>query len=198
MHRILIAALAALIATPSIAADYRPGPYAGATIGYAAGSLTNSTGDLTTDGVPVSGIVGYTHAIAGTPMVIGIEGEATWANVKGEQAAGAFTLEASSDYSLAVKARVGWSAGPALLYLTAGPNWTNSKLEIAGLKDSNLTLGAIAGAGVDLQLTNTIAVRLEAVRMMDFGQEWTLGVGAPVKLDAGETQIRLGVIINVQ
>lgn len=198
MHRILLAALAVILATPSIAADYRPGPYVGITAGTTTGYLTNSTGDITTNGVPISGIVGYTMAIGGG-LVGGIEGELAWSNVKGSQGVGAgFTIEASSDYSAALKARLGYAMGPAMIYGTAGPSWSKGKIELVGLKDDHLTLSILGGAGVDLQVTPTLAMRLEAVRQFSAdAQTWTLG-NASTKLDAGETTIRLGVIINLQ
>lgn len=197
MIRTLVAALAVLIGTAATAADYRPGPYAGLTVGYAAGALTNNSADLTTDGIPVSGVLGYTHIIAGTNMLIGIEGEAILPNISGKQSVNGFTLEANSDYTLAIKGRAGMVFGPALIYGTAGPSWTKSKLEGFGLEDDHLTLGIVAGGGVDLQITPTIIMRLEAVRQMSFGQEWTLGAQS-TKLDAGETTLRVGVIINLQ
>lgn len=197
--RILIAALVGLIlATPSSAADYRPGPYAGITAGTTTGYLTNNAGDITTNGVPISGIVGYTMALGGG-LIAGIEGELAWNNVKGSQGVGAgFTIEASSDYSAALKARLGYAMGPALIYATAGPSWSKGKIELVGLSDSNLTLSVLGGAGVDLQITPTLAMRLEAVRQFSAdAQTWTLG-NASTRLDAGETTIRLGVIINLQ
>ena len=195
MTRILLAALAVLLSGHVNAADYRHGPYAGVTLGYATGSLTNNTGDLTTDGVPVSGIVGYTHAIAGG-LGVGVELEGVWNNVKGSQTDRGFTLEASTDWTAALKARIGYAAGPALIYATAGPSWSKGKIELLGLKDTSTNLGILAGAGVDLQLTETIAMRLEAVRQFSSGQEWTLGT-ASTKLDAGETTLRAGVIFNL-
>lgn len=201
MHRILIAALAVLIASPSIAADYRPGPYAGATAGVTTGYLTNNSGDLTTNGVPISGIVGYTHAIVGN-LVMGVELEAAWNNVKGSQTNEGFTLTASSDWSAAIKGRLGHAFGPALLYATAGPIWSKSQIKasdgIASISDSDITLNVLAGLGADIQITPTIAMRLEAVRQFSpDAQTWTLGT-ASTKLDASETTIRLGVIINLQ
>ncbi len=201
MHRILIAALAVLIATPSIAADYRPGPYAGATAGVTTGYLTNNTGDLTTNGIPISGIVGYTHAIAGN-IVMGIELEAAWNNVKGSQTDRGFTIEATSDWSAAIKGRIGHAFGPALIYVTGGPIWSKNQLEattgIGTLSDSALKLNILAGIGTDIQITPTVAMRLEAVRQFSpNAQEWTLGT-ASTKLDAAETTIKLGVVINLQ
>jgi len=197
MKTVLSAALAVMLCTAAHAADYKPGPYAGVTIGYAAGSLTNNSGDLTTSGAPVSGIVGYTMAL-GAGMVAGIEGELAWNNVKGSQNVGAgFTIEASSDYTAALKARLGYAMGPALIYATAGPSWSKGKIELVGLKDDHLTLNVLAGAGVDLQITNTLAFRLEAVRQFSAdAQTWTLGT-ASEKLDAGETTIKIGVIFNL-
>lgn len=197
MPRILIAAFAVLLALPAAAADYRPGPYAGIAIGYATGNLTNNGGDLATDGVPVSGIVGYTHAIVGTPMIVGIEAEAAWNNVNGSQTGAGFKLEATSDYTIALKARAGFAAGPALVYALAGPSWSHGKIKVIGLSDDHLTLGIQLGGGVDLQLTNTIALRLEAVRQFSTGsQEWTLG-GVTERLDAGETTLKLGVVFSL-
>ena len=193
----LSALLAVLISGPSLAADYKPGAYAGATLGITTGYLTNNTGDLTTNGVPVSGIVGYTMALGGG-IVAGLEGEIAWNNVKGSQHVGAgFTIEASSDYTAALKARIGYAMGPALIYATAGPSWSKGKIELVGLKDDHLTLNVLAGAGVDLQVTNTLAFRLEAIRQFSAdAQTWTLGT-ASEKLDAGETSIKLGVVINL-
>ena len=204
--RTILSALAAMMLSLSLpggggiggatASDYRTGAYAGATIGVATGYMTNNSGDLTTNGVPVSGLVGYTMALGGG-MVGGIEGEIAWANVKGSQTTNGYTLEASTDYTAALKARLGYAMGPALIYATAGPSWTKGKVELVGLKDDNLTLNVLAGAGVDLQITNTLAFRLEAVRQFSAdAQTWTLGT-ASEKLDAGETTIKIGVIFNL-
>lgn len=198
MRKVMLSALlAVLISGPANAADYKSGPYAGVTAGITTGYLTNNTGDLTTNGIPISGIVGYTLAL-GAGMVAGIEGELAWNNVKGSQNVGAgFTIEASSDYTAALKARLGYAMGPALIYATAGPSWSKGKIELVGLKDDHLTLNVLAGAGVDLQITNTLAFRLEAVRQFSAdAQTWTLGT-ASEKLDAGETTIKIGVIFNL-
>jgi len=201
MKTVLSAALAVMLCTAAHAADYKPGPYAGVTIGYAAGSLTNNSGDLTTSGAPVSGIVGYTHSlgeIGGLHPVIGIEGEATWANVKGSQTDRGFELQASTDYTLALKARAGIAIGPALIYALAGPAWAHSKLEIIGLKDSHLGLGVMAGGGVDVQITHTLAIRIEGVRTFAAGStDWRLGNAAPIRLDSGETTIRAGLVFSL-
>ena len=196
MRMILSALSAMMLCTAASAADYKPGAYAGATIGVTTGYLTNNTGDLTTNGVPVSGLVGYTMELGGG-MVAGIEGEIAWANVKGSQTTNGYTLEASTDYTAALKARLGYAMGPALIYATAGPSWTRGKIEAVGLKDDATTLNILAGAGVDLQVTNTLAVRLEAARQFSAKAEtWTLGT-ASEKLDAGETTIKIGVIFNL-
>lgn len=197
MRMILSALSAMMLCTAASAADYKSGAYAGATIGVTTGYLTNNTGDITTNGIPVSGIVGYTMALGGG-IVGGIEGELAWSNVKGSQTVGAgFTIEASSDYTAALKARLGYAMGPALIYATAGPSWSKGKIELVGLKDDHLTLNVLAGAGVDLQITNTLAFRMEAVRQFSAdAQTWTLGT-ASEKLDAGETTIKIGVIFNL-
>ena len=63
MRKVMLSALlAVLISGPANAADYKSGPYAGVTAGITTGYLTNNTGDLTTNGIPISGIVGYTLA----------------------------------------------------------------------------------------------------------------------------------------
>jgi len=193
----IIAALGLILLSPVKAADYKAGPYAGVTAGVATGYLTNSTGDLTTNGIPVSGIVGTTFAL-GNGLVIGGEIEAVWSNVKGSQTAAGFTLEASSDYTLNVKARLGYAAGPALIYATAGPSWSKSKMEIAGLKDDHLALGVLAGGGVDFQITQTIAARFEATRTFSMaGTDWQLGAAPAIRLDSGETTIRAGLVFSL-
>lgn len=194
--RLMLALAALIIGAAAHAADYRPGPYAGISIGYAAGNLGNDGGDIATDGINVGGILGYTHIIGGTNFLIGIEGEAVLSSVKGTQGPSSFQVEASNDYSVFIKPRLGMVFGPAAIYAFAGPAWTHSKIEIVGLKDSNFDLGMVAGAGADIQITNTIALRLEAMRSMTFGQDWSIG-GATAKLDAAETTGKLGLVINL-
>lgn len=195
--RMMMTALAILISTAAGAADYKPGPYAGVTLGYASGALTSGIGDLAKDGIPVSGIVGYTHKLG--PAVLGIEGEITWDSIKGKQEQAGYSLTISSEYTAALKARGGMLFGDALVYIFAGPSWTSSKLTasdgIAKITDKAMDMGITAGLGTDLQMTDTLALRIEAARTVST-TDWMLA-GERIKADDGTTTIKAGLLFRL-
>jgi len=174
------------------AEDYRPGPYAGLSVGYAV--TPNSAGgyDLSADGFNVAGLAGWTYAYQG--MVMGLEADIGLHKVDGSGAVGGAAVTFESNWYASARGRLGVPIGPALPFVTAGVAMSDQILKSGGGSVDTLRWGPIAGAGIDLQLTRTIVGRIEATRTW-----WTDSkFGAlPTAVTSADNQVRAAIIVNL-
>jgi outer membrane immunogenic protein len=79
----------------------------------------------------LGGTVGYNYQPGGTPLVLGIEIDAAWANLRiSRSAATSFavaTAEDKIDAFGSVTGRLGYAWGPGLLYLKGGYAWADNR-----------------------------------------------------------------------
>ena len=190
---LMISALAVLVSTSAYAADLiTPEPvapevvdmapistwdggYIGALGGagwlkgdYDVGASTisrNKTGGL------LGAFAGYNYQMDNN-VVLGVEGDFSYnwneANLRG--------ADVGTDWTGAVRGRVGYAFDDALIYGAAG--WTASRgyIDAPGADKKTKTLnGYTVGAGVDYKLTQNIFARAE-YRFSDFGNEKIGGV----------------------
>jgi opacity protein-like surface antigen len=128
-------------------------------------------------------------------LMLGLEADYVLTDIKASTTDGEVHVIAKTKYLASLRARAGLPAGPALLYVTAGPAITEQSVAIpeVGLAASELKVGLVAGAGVDMSLTKNLFVRLEGLHYVfpdkDIGfleskdQQTTLRLGVGFKLN---------------
>jgi outer membrane immunogenic protein len=226
MKKILLGtvALAALgLAVPAVAADipakapmYSKAPamvavynwtgfYVGLQAGYAwtsapnafnagAGFVTESNANGS--GWKLGGHAGYNFQTG--QVVLGIEGDLEWANIKGNDAGvGGNINELEVRWQGSVRGRVGYAFNNALLYGTGG--WAfggaNSNVLNAPTESVSKSIsGWTAGAGLEMALAHNFTGRVE-YRYTDFGRnDFVMPVnGYTERFDIREHALRVGV-----
>ncbi len=139
------------------------GIYIGANAGYGFGTsswsasapATGSTGNFNTSGFLGGGTLGFNYMWG--PVVLGIEGDGDWSNLKGTAsscvAAAASSCQTSSNWLATVRGRAGYAIDRVLLYATAGGAFGNetAKGSVGALTTttSSTQAGWTAGAGLE-------------------------------------------------
>ena len=185
----------ALMAASAAAQDKwnHAGPYAGITAGYSTAQLSTPGVDFATTGAQGGLYVGY-GIVGNSGIYVGIEADAVLKDIKWGVSDAGGNASASNDWVGSLRGRVGQTMGPMLLYVTGGAAVTDTKVTLAGMgSDSALRYGWVAGAGIEAQITETVAIRLEGLhygfpdKVFDFN-----GVGSE-KLGTAETVARVGL-----
>lgn len=112
---------------------------------------------------------GYNLDMAG--VVVGIEGDANWANVHGERSGSSGEFEAGLDSLLTLRGRLGFTSGNALFYGTAGLAAGHASYSAAPgewiapetAEASGFVGGAVGGVGVEFALTDNMSVKTEGL-----------------------------------
>jgi outer membrane immunogenic protein len=147
--------------------------------------------------------LGYNFALGN--LVIGIEGDGIYDGsdlsfTTGGGGSGNFETE----WSGTLRGRLGFTAGPVLLYATAGYAWTEATVtqrSAAGIESSasgNFN-GVVYGAGIEGNVLPNISLRLEALRF-DYGTEelsFRGGAAAAQDFDPADTVVRAGVTFHL-
>ena len=169
-------ALGLMAGAPALAADmprkaapapmYAPMPvmtwngfYAGINAGYGWAS-----GDL--NGFVGGGQIGYNWQSGN--LLLGVEGDFQGTDQRADTAlGGGFTATERLPWFGTARARLGYAAGPWLLYATAGVGWVNYKVELTstvvpGTVSDNATKAALAvGGGVEYMFAPSWSTKLE-------------------------------------
>ena len=133
-------------------------------------------------------------------FVLGLEADWMFTGISASKTDEEVSLKASTDHLVSVRLRAGVPLGPALLYVTGGPAWQNSKLTVGegegATSERNWQLGAAFGGGAEVELTRSFGLRLEALHyvfpadgaplsewMDSENQHTTVRVGAVLKLN---------------
>jgi outer membrane immunogenic protein len=145
--------MAPMTAGPTYNADSWAGPYLGANIGYAWGSVDNNP-------TKPSGFVGGAQAgynFQQTQWVFGVEGDI--------QATGADDTFApwkfSNPWFGTVRGRVGYAFHNILLYGTGGLAFGDLRGETFGLSESHTTAGWTAGVGAEFGFNRNWSAKVE-------------------------------------
>jgi len=176
MRSRILAALAAvcvftlLLALPVNASEpdgwNRSGPYIGLVGGYNAAEMKAEDFKFSDGKLFAGGLAGFNQRLPNA--VIGVEADYLFIDVKASRTEESVTVTATSNYLASVRARVGVPLGPMLLFVTAGPAFTNQKLfatdgeEQAG-GEKKMLVGAALGGGVEAELTKALFVRVEGL-----------------------------------
>ena len=162
------------------------GVYVGATGGYATAALSSADTDLAAEGL-FGGIVVGGGVITPSGMYLGLEADGVARNIRGSTDEQGVQIKATNDWLASVRGRVGVTAGPALLYATAGPAITQSKLATEGLgSDSEYLLGIAGGAGAELYVAPNLALGVEVIHYRFEPEILSVG-GIPAEVDQSET-----------
>jgi len=141
------------------------------------GGLTASSGDFDVSGGLLGGTIGYNVQLA-APWVVGLEADLDWADIRGSQnffgAAGAGAVTTRLDWLDTVRARLGYSFGPGLLYVTGGAAYGSVTGQLSGavtvgglglvagsIGQSDTRLGWTIGAGYEYRFTPQLSGKLE-------------------------------------
>jgi outer membrane immunogenic protein len=106
------------------------------------------------------GFAGMNVRFPMSPFLVGIEGDYMLTDVKASPGA---IVVGTTHYLASVRGRAGVAIGPAFLYVTGGPAFTENKLTVLGTTDKNFMIGGAFGAGAEAELTKALFVRLEAI-----------------------------------
>ncbi len=183
----------------------RSGLYVGALGGYSAADLKAALDDgeggggkfKLSDGKLFAGAMAGFNWRAAPDMVVGIEVDYLFLDVKGTRDDVGVSVTATSSYLASIRARVGLPIGPALLYFTAGPAFTNQKLfgetEEGSASKSDMLIGAAVGGGIEAELTRSMFIRAEGIHYW-FPDKTTLSEGeATLKSGQSQTVGRIGL-----
>lgn len=219
MKRFLLAGatlLALTLAQPTLAADapiYKgPAPVAAALFNWSSFYLgisggwaraetawTNTgtgigTGNFTGDGGLIGGTIGWNWQAPGSALVLGVEGDWSWANVQANQASIApffcggapAGCHAKLESLATFRGRLGWANGAFLLYAMAGGAWGQIRNFEDALFDSRVSqTGWTAGGGIEVAVAGNWSVKGEYLYMAfpQSGAFFITGGGNPLVHD---------------
>ncbi|MDX2155406.1 MAG: hypothetical protein SFW09_02765, partial [Hyphomicrobiaceae bacterium] len=109
---------------------------------------------------------------------------------------GVSTVSFSNRWLASGRIRMGVPIGPALLYATGGLAVQESVLKVddpaINASDAEHVWGAVIGAGMEVKLTHTVALRLEGRHYRWQDQTFEIG-GIPAKVGQDDTMVLMGV-----
>ena len=220
MRRILISttSLLALSAASAFAADIpRPAPvykapayvapmynwsgaYIGINGGYAWGNSSWDGlfgGSAKVSGGLVGATLGYNWQMAGSPLVLGIEGDIDWTNIRGSftNAVCVGGCQTQNNWLGTVRARAGYAIDRFMPYVTGGLAVGDIQVNPPVLGGTNATkAGWTAGAGVEAMIAPNWTAKLEYL-YVDLGSTGC-GVGAcglPTNVNFHTNIVRAGL-----
>lgn len=128
--------------------------------GWGSSKWTGLGNSFDVSGGLVGGTVGYNWQF-GT-WVIGLEGDADWANIKGSTACGATTCETKNDFLATIRGRVGYAFDRWLPYVTGGAAIGSLKASSPGFSSvSDTNVGWTIGAGMEYAFAPNWSAKVE-------------------------------------
>lgn len=175
------------------------GWYFGGVLGYGWGDVDingGAGGSAEPDGIVGGGLLGWNYQ-AGR-LVIGLEGDILASSLDGSRTFGANTVDASLDWTSALRVRAGVSLTPELLvFATLGAAWADFDLPLAGAgggTGSEIFSGLQYGAGAEVKLTGNWSARFDYL-YTDFDSETlTYSGGTSTTYDPDIHQLRGSVV----
>ncbi len=148
--------------------------------------------DTDAEGFVGGGQIGFNWQLA--PIVLGIEADASFADLDDTADLGFFEVEQEVDMLASVRARLGFAADRLMPYVTVGWGMAEAERSREGfLDDSDKQThdGLVYGGGLEYAWTDSFTVRAEYLHY-DLGkQKYDLGFISP-KVDLDVDVIRLG------
>lgn len=168
----------------------RTGFYAGALAGWGVADFQADTFQFS-DAAPLAGaFAGINIRLPSSPLVVGLEGDYVWTDISATP--GAIVI-AKTSYLASIRARAGLAIGPALLYITGGPAFTEADVDAGGIVSKETLVGAALGGGVEAELTKVLFVRLEAIHYVFPDKDLSCGVGCAFESQNQHTTARFAV-----
>lgn len=175
------------------------GFYAGLHAGYGWGRFKKVTGGIfgKANGGVVGGQLGYNYQV--NSFVMGVEADAYWSGMKGKRAfPGPINTSGSVSWAGSLRARAGFAADRALVYLTGGYAFASVKASVIDavipvtFTASGMRHGWTLGGGIEYAFTNNISAKAEYLyasysSKRIFGAPYTTGSGLTTSI------IRAGV-----
>lgn len=164
------------------------GPYVGVHLGYGFESRFDNNAVLGLNSA--SGFIGGVQAgynVSFNPVVVGVEGELSYANVEASFGA----VNATLDWKGALTGRLGYAADRVMPYLKGGLAFGAAEVTNGAVSDNQTHFGWTLGGGIEIALTDTITTRVEYM-YTDLDRE-TYTVGAPVSAGFEGSEVRLGI-----
>ncbi len=214
MIRLVSLAIAACLGLgPALAADPAPaapadalpapqnlyiwtGPYAGAFVGYSRADFDAPAGGTVRGDGFIGGIyAGYN--LQTDRIVYGVVGDAGLSGADGSASVGSggAPLDVSGNAFGSIRARLGVTYDPILLFATGGIAVANNELIVPGASDSATHVGWTIGAGVEAALRDNVTSRVE-YRYTDFNRrDYDLG-NVTISSGYDEHSIRAGVALK--
>jgi len=181
------------------------GWYVGGNVGYGINNGVeleygpgNSSSSFDMKGYMIGVQGGHNWAVGG--MVVGVEADATYADIKGDAPCPnpTWSCESKLDQLYTIRARVGVPINNFLLYGTLGAASANVEVQTVspgGIEypDSARQTGWVAGIGGDMAVNNNLSARIELL-YADFGKDnYTVDFGDIVSVETKVTAVRAGV-----
>jgi len=180
--------------------DSRPAIWTGAYLGINGGGSWGTAREVGGDRVDVSGGLlgvhgGYNYQTG--MLVLGLEGDADWANGNGSTTlAGGTLLQSDLNFLGSVRGRVGLALNRVLFYGTAGVAFNSLDLQVNQVSVSQSNTGWVAGGGVEFKLNPNVSARVEALHY-DFGhQQYDFGGASVAKFDLDQNVVRAGLTFH--
>jgi outer membrane immunogenic protein len=169
---------AAITKAPVPAAFNWTGVYVGGHVGYGWGDKNwiDRTGyfpavDQSIDGILGGGQLGYNYQTG--PIVLGIQGDMSWADIDGSSTSHGRTFKAEVDWLATFTGRIGYAWDRWLFYVKGGGAWVHdefSVVEFPGQRTSQTRSGWTVGGGVEVALTGNWSALVE-YGYLDFGDD---------------------------
>lgn len=179
------------------------GGYVGVQGGYdwfrADNKVNGASVDTRPDGFTVGAFAGFNYQLQGSPVVVGVEADANYADAKDRRGTAAFgaptTLRADLDWNGSVRGRLGYAFDRFLVYGAGGLALADRDVRARGAvngSDDKLAVGWTVGGGVEAALSDNVTARVE-YRYSDFGTDSFSVAGSRVKSDVTDNRVLLGV-----
>ena len=173
----------------------RTGFYVGAVGGYDLAEIKADEFKMSEGSLFAGPFAGFNWRI-NPGLVAGVEIDYMFMNVKADKTESGITVTATNNFLASARGRVGVPIGPALLYATGGLAITEQKISATDgmdtVADRELRYGAVAGGGIEGELTKTLFVRLEALHYW-FPDDKMSFDGTAFESGQHQTVVRVGV-----
>ena len=182
------------------------GFYVGALVGYATGEYSSDMSEQV-DHEPTGGLLGAQvgWSLSSGPMVFGIDADIARTNIEGEDSITVMGYKSDVSHDInylgTVRGRVGFMAGPVLIYGTAGLAFADldNKLVVSynGViigsdEQDSWHTGWTAGGGVEYPITPNFSIGAEYL-YIDMGrEEVTAHIGGYPVTDKGDLNLNVG------
>src|SRR6185369_15612765 len=202
-------------APPPPAAVYNwTGLYLGINCGYGWGPTNGDWfalrgGNFDINGGLFGAQIGFNYQLPGSPLVLGVEADWDWANIKGSNSATPFGIAITHNAKISdlatVRGRVGYAWDRVLLYGTGGWAWTHKAsvdftcpaggcIPLSGADSQSLS-GYTVGGGVEYGITPNLSAKAEYLYAHLNSTNFFTGIGCTGTCNVGANinVVRLGL-----